>query len=59
MSYELYYWPTIQGRGEFVRLALEHAEIEYAFFTKATSVIDFARNTLGRLRKAVPSAVGG
>ena len=23
MSYELYYWPTIQGRGEFVRLALE------------------------------------
>ena len=25
MSYELYYWPTIQGRGEFVRLALEEA----------------------------------
>src|SRR6202050_4696029 len=23
--YELYYWPTIQGRGEFVRLALEEA----------------------------------
>ena len=23
MSYELHYWPTIQGRGEFVRLALE------------------------------------
>jgi len=23
MRYELYYWPTIQGRGEFVRLALE------------------------------------
>jgi glutathione S-transferase len=23
MKYELYYWPTIQGRGEFVRLALE------------------------------------
>jgi hypothetical protein len=22
MSYELFYWPTIQGRGEFVRLAL-------------------------------------
>jgi glutathione S-transferase len=28
--YELYYWPTIQGRGEFVRLALEEAEAEYA-----------------------------
>ena len=23
--YELYYWPSIQGRGEFVRLALEEA----------------------------------
>ncbi len=23
MSYRLYYWPSIQGRGEFVRLALE------------------------------------
>ena len=23
MPYELYYWPGIQGRGEFVRLALE------------------------------------
>ena len=29
MSYELYYWPTIQGRGEFVRIALEHAGTEY------------------------------
>jgi glutathione S-transferase len=29
MIYELYYWPTIQGRGEFVRLALEEAGSEY------------------------------
>jgi len=29
MRYELYYWPTIQGRGEFVRLALEEAGAEY------------------------------
>lgn len=29
MKYELYYWPTIQGRGEFVRLALEEAGAEY------------------------------
>ena len=28
-AYELHYWPTIQGRGEFVRLALEYAGIEY------------------------------
>jgi glutathione S-transferase len=29
MTYELYYWPTIQGRGEFVRLALEAAGADY------------------------------
>ena len=28
--YELYYWPTIPGRGEFVRLALEDAGAPYA-----------------------------
>src|SRR6516165_4124184 len=30
MAYELYYWAGIQGRGEFVRLALEEAGAEYA-----------------------------
>ena len=34
MPYELYYWPGIQGRGEFVRLALEAA---------GTSYVDVAR----------------
>lgn len=29
MRYELYYWPTIQGRGEFIRLALEQAGADY------------------------------
>src|SRR5215471_8448228 len=29
MRYELYYWPGIQGRGEFVRLALEEASADY------------------------------
>ena len=29
MRYELYYWPTIQGRGEFVRLPLEAAGADY------------------------------
>jgi len=29
MKYELYYWPSIQGRGEFIRLALEDAVAEY------------------------------
>ena len=29
MRYELYYWPGIQGRGEFIRLALEEAGADY------------------------------
>ncbi len=29
MSYRLWYWPGLQGRGEFVRLALEAAGIDY------------------------------
>jgi glutathione S-transferase len=29
MSYELFYWPGLQGRGEFVRLALEEAGADY------------------------------
>jgi len=29
MRYELYYWPSNQGRGEFVRLALEESAAEY------------------------------
>ena len=36
MAYELFYWPEIQGRGEFVRLALEEAGAAY---------IDVARGT--------------
>ena len=38
MRYELYYWPTIQGRGEFVRLALEAAGADY---------VDVARGSEG------------
>jgi glutathione S-transferase len=30
MRFELYYWPGIQGRGEFARLALEEGAAEYA-----------------------------
>ncbi|MCZ6890134.1 MAG: glutathione S-transferase [Gammaproteobacteria bacterium] len=29
MEYQLYYWPSIQGRGEFVRLVLEDAGASY------------------------------
>src|SRR5689334_895547 len=30
MKYQLYYWAGIQGRGEFVRLALEESAADYA-----------------------------
>jgi glutathione S-transferase len=35
MVYELYYWPSIQGRGEFVRLALEEAGATYVDVARA------------------------
>jgi len=35
MRYELYYWPSIQGRGEFVRLALEEAAATYVDVARA------------------------
>ncbi len=34
MPYELYYWDGIQGRGEFVRLALEEAGVDYVDVTR-------------------------
>lgn len=37
-AYELFYWPGIQGRGEFVRLALEEADANY---------VDVARTPAG------------
>jgi glutathione S-transferase len=38
MRYQFYYWPTVQGRGEFVRLALEEAGADY---------VDVARGKAG------------
>ncbi|MGH7055316.1 MAG: glutathione S-transferase [Stellaceae bacterium] len=35
MRYELYYWAGIQGRGEFVRLALEAAGADYVDVARA------------------------
>jgi glutathione S-transferase len=29
LAYKLYYWPGLQGRGEFIRLALEEAGADY------------------------------
>ena len=38
MPYEFFYWPTIQGRGEFVRLALEEAGAAYIDVTREQGV---------------------
>lgn len=45
MQYELYYWPTIQGRGEFIRLAFEEGGADY---------VDVARQ---RVRKGQPGGM--
>lgn len=37
MRYELYYWPGIQGRGEFVRLALEAAGARYVDVARSSA----------------------
>jgi glutathione S-transferase len=51
MPYELYYWPGIQGRGEFVRLALEEAGADY---------VDVARgHGPGRGVKALTAMLNG
>src|SRR5579864_6770710 len=51
MPYELYYWPGIQGRGEFVRLALEAARAPY---------VDVARERgAGRGVKALTAMLEG
>lgn len=36
MAYELYYWDGLQGRGEFVRLALEEARADYVDVARGT-----------------------
>jgi glutathione S-transferase len=43
MAYELYYWPGIQGRGEFVRLALEEAGVAYIDVERATATSGIPR----------------
>jgi len=40
MRYQLYYWPEIQGRGEFVRLALEEANVKYDDVARTESGMD-------------------
>ena len=50
MAYEFYYWPSIQGRGEFVRLAFEEAGADY---------IDVARRRKGKAAARRPHGFSG
>jgi glutathione S-transferase len=50
-TYELFYWPGIQGRGEFVRLALEEAGASYVDVARATGGMPRLMQLLGRSAK--------
>lgn len=55
MAYELYYWPMIQGRGEFVRLALAEAGVEYVDVARRSkNGIQAMRKAMDNRRLAVP-----
>jgi len=55
MIYELYYWPTAQGRGEFVRLALEEGGAQYVDVArrsgKGAGIAAMMRILAGRVEK--------
>lgn len=54
MRYELYYWPGIPGRGEFVRLALEDAGADYVDIAKFVTRDAFAPPFLRAGRLLIP-----
>jgi glutathione S-transferase len=54
VRYELYYWSGIQGRGEFVRLALEEAAADYVDVCRAEGGEDAMLRLLGDDRVSRP-----
>ena len=54
MRYELYYWPTIQGRGEFVRLALEEGAADYVDVARLPERKGMGVAAMMRLMKEAP-----
>jgi glutathione S-transferase len=46
--YALYYWPSIQGRGEFIRLALEDAGAAYTDVARGAKGVDEMMRTMSR-----------
>ena len=56
MRYQLYYWPTIQGRGEYVRLALEEAGVAYADVARSGGGMDAMMKIMGAGKGTPPFA---
>ena len=56
MPYELYYWPDIQGRGEFIRLALEEAGVSYVDVARRSGVTPLLKLLNGTRIKTPPFA---
>src|SRR5438552_14647736 len=56
MKYERYYWPGIQGRGEYVRLALEEAGADYVDVARGAGGTEAMMNIMeqGRARPFAP-----
>ncbi|MFO0591061.1 MAG: glutathione S-transferase family protein [Polyangiaceae bacterium] len=51
-AYELYYWPSIQGRGEFVRLAFEDAGVPYVDVARRPEGEGFGMKAMMKLLKS-------
>ena len=51
MRYQLYYWPNIQGRGEYIRLALEEAGAAYTDVARGS-------NGMGAMMKMMEARTG-
>ena len=56
MAYQLYYWPNIQGRGEFVRLALEEAGAHYEDVARGKGGMDAMMKLMGSREPGAPFA---
>jgi glutathione S-transferase len=54
-TYELYYWPSIQGRGEFIRLALEEGGARYTDVARGKGGVAAMMKMLQGSRKQAPS----
>src|SRR5437763_1932792 len=56
MRYQLYYWPFIQGRGEYVRLALEDAGAAYDDVARHSNGMDAMMRMMGSGKRTPPFA---